>query len=254
MLVGIVGENVLDRFRLDNRQAHTLRTIVRLGLQIGCVVIVLLIIFGAPQQISTVLGLTTAALTIALQDFVLSFFGWFLLMGRNGIHVGDWVEINGVHGEVVEVGLFSTALLELSSLTSKGRPTGRRISFLNSFAIRGQYFNFSTSSQWMWDEVRVGIPKSLDIHQVASEIEKLVQEKTAESAREAEHDWMRVEHGSSLTNMATASNISMRPTTEGIEATVHYVTRATDRFATRDRLYLQLLALLQEKQGVGKTE
>jgi len=254
MLVGIAGEKILDRFRLDNRQTHTLRTIVRLGLQIGCVVIVLLIIFGAPQQISTVLGLTTAALTIALQDFVLAFFGWFLLMGRNGIHVGDWVEINGVHGEVVEVGLFSTALLELSSLTSKGRPTGRRISFLNSFAIRGQYFNFSTSSQWMWDEVRVGIPKNLDIHQVASEIEKLVQEKTAESAREAEHDWMRVEHGSSLTNMATASNISMRPTTEGIEATVHYVTRATDRFATRDRLYLQLLALLQEKQGVGKTE
>jgi small-conductance mechanosensitive channel len=252
MLVGIAGEKILDRFRLDNRQTHTLRTIVRLGLQIGCVVIVLLIIFGAPQQISTVLGLTTAALTIALQDFVLAFFGWFLLMGRNGIHVGDWVEINGVHGEVVEVGLFSTALLELSSLTSKGRPTGRRISFLNSFAIRGQYFNFSTSSQWMWDEVRVGIPKNLDIHQVASEIEKLVQEKTAESAREAEHDWMRVEHGSSLTNMATASNISMRPTTEGIEATVHYVTRATDRFATRDRLYLQLLELLQKKQEVAK--
>ena len=71
--------------------------------------------------------------------------------------------------------------------------------------------------------------------------------------REAEHDWMRVEHGSSLTNMATASNISMRPTTEGIEATVHYVTRATERFATRDRLYLQLLELLQEKQEVAKS-
>lgn len=253
LVAGMLAQHLLDRLRLDNRQAHTLRTMTRLALQITSVAIVLLIIFGAPQQTSTVLGLTTAALTIALQDFVLAFFGWFLLMGRNGIHVGDWVEINGVHGEVVEVGLFSTALLELSSLVGKGRPTGRRISFLNSFAIKGQYFNFSTSSQWMWDDVSIGIPKTMDVHQVAGEIEQLVLEKNAENARAAEQDWMRVAHGSSLLNLvASASAISMRPTVEGIEATVHYITRATERFATRDSLYLQLLELLQKKQGAAK--
>jgi len=250
--MGILSELMLARWTLDNRQAHTLRTMIRLGLQIGCAAIVLLIVFGAPQHTSTVLGLTTAALTIALQDFVLAFLGWFLLMGRNGIHVGDWVEINGVNGEVVEVGLFNTMLLELNSIPGKGRPTGRRISILNSYAIRGQYFNFSTSSQWMWDDVSIGIPKTFDVHQVAAEIEQLVHEKTAENARAAERDWMRVARGSSVINMAATSTISMRPTVEGIEATVHYITRATDRLATRDGLYLQLLALLQAKQAPAK--
>jgi hypothetical protein len=250
--MGMLAEQLLTRLRLDNRQAQTLHILIRLGLQIGCGVIVLLIIFGAPQHTSTILGLTTAALTIALQDFVLAFLGWFLLMGRNGIHVGDWVEINGVNGEVVEVGLFNTTLLELNSIPGKGRPTGRRISFLNSYAIRGQFFNFSTSSQWMWDDVSIGIPKSFDVHQVAAEIEQLVHEKTAESARAAEHDWMRVARGSSVINMAATSTISMRPTVEGIEATVHYITRATERLATRDGLYLQLLALLQAKQAPAK--
>lgn len=250
IVLGMLAQQLLERLKLDNRQAHTLRTLIRMGLQIVCILNLLLIIFGAPQQTSTVLGLTTAALTIALQDFVLAFFGWFLLMGRNGIHVGDWVEINGVNGEVEEVGLFNTTLLELSSLPGKGRPTGRRISFLNSFAIRGQYFNFSTSSQWMWDSVSVGIPRTLDVHKVAAEIEQLVQEKTAEDAQSAAHDWKRVARGSSLINSAQGSVISMRPTVDGIEATVHYITRATDRIAARDRLYLQLLALLQAKQGV----
>ena len=242
-----LAQRLLDHMQLDNRQSHTLRTLVRLGIQLLGAVIILLIVFGIPQQTSTVLGLTTAALTIALQDFILAFFGWFLLMGRKGIHVGDWVEINGVHGEVAELGLFNTTLLELSSLTSKGRPTGRSIAFLNSFAIRGQYFNFSTSSQWMWDDVSIGIPKSLDVHQVAAEIEAVVREKTADDARAAALDWQRVARNSSLLTLASDSTISMRPTAEGIEATVHYITRATERFATRDQLYLELLELLQKR-------
>ena len=80
-------------------------------------------------------------------------------MGKNGIRVGDWVEINGVGGEVVEIGLFRTAMLETGNWTDKGHPTGRRVTFINSFAIKGQYFNFSTTGQWMWDEIEVTFPR-----------------------------------------------------------------------------------------------
>ena len=110
-------------------------------------------VFGTPKETPTILGLATAALTIALQDFIIAFLGWFVLIGKNGIHAGDWVEINGVGGEVTEV-ICSPRLCwrpELSPI--KGLPTGRRITFMNGFAIRGQYFNFSTTGQWMWDEI-----------------------------------------------------------------------------------------------------
>ena len=120
--------------------------------------LVLLVIFGAPQQMPTILGLATAGLTVVFQDFILAFCGWFVLMGRNGMRVGDWVEIDGVGGEVVEIGVFRTWLLETGNWTANGHPTGRRVSFLNGYAIRGKYFNFSTAGQWMWDEIKVSIP------------------------------------------------------------------------------------------------
>lgn len=252
ILADLLAQHLLAHPSLEARQAHTLRSMARLAVQIVAVVSVLLIVFGFPQELSTMLGLSTAALTIALQDFVLAFFGWFLLVGRNGIHVGDWVEINGVNGEVVEVGLFNTTLLELGSLADKGHPTGRRISFINSFAIRGQYFNFSTAGQWMWDDVSISIPRTLDAHAVAEEIEETVRKATEENAHAAERDWTRVAHGSSLASLVAASSISMRPAGESIEATVHYVTRASDRFALRDRLYLQLLELLERRQEKRK--
>ena len=138
MLIGDqLVRRLMDNPALDRRQLHTLRSVIELAIQVVGVVLILLVIFGTPQETPTILGLATAALTIALQDFILAFLGWFLLVGKNGIHVGDWVEINGVGGEVTDVGLFSTTLLETGTMADKGHPTGRRIAFMNSFAIRG---------------------------------------------------------------------------------------------------------------------
>ena len=93
------------------------------------------------QKISAALP---AVLLVALKDFIVGFFGWLVLMGRNGIRLGDWVEINGVSGEVTELGMFHTVLLETGNWSDAGHPTGRRVTFTNSFAIERHYFNFWT--------------------------------------------------------------------------------------------------------------
>ena len=77
-----------------------------------------------PTQTTTVLGLAGAGLTVAMKDFIVAFFGWFVLMGNNGIRVGDWVEINGVAGEVIEIGLLKTVLLETGQLDRRGTSHG----------------------------------------------------------------------------------------------------------------------------------
>jgi small-conductance mechanosensitive channel len=76
------------------------------------VVLILIVILGVPSQMPTIIGLAGAGLTVALKDFIVAFFGWFVLMGKNGLRVGDWVEIDGVAGEVVEINLLRTVLLE----------------------------------------------------------------------------------------------------------------------------------------------
>src|SRR6266853_4215942 len=124
LLIGIFFDSwlkrLLDRVRLDPRQADTLHAVISAGLQIIALGLVLLVIFGPPSQLGTILGLAGAGLTVALKDFIVSFFGWFVLMGRNGIRLGDWVEINGVTGEVVELGMFHTVLLETGNWTDSG--------------------------------------------------------------------------------------------------------------------------------------
>jgi small-conductance mechanosensitive channel len=132
---GTVLDKVLKRLTMDRRQMQSLNTVAHVTVRVAALLLILLVIMGPPGQLGTFLGLAGAGLTVALKDFIVGFIGWFVLMGKNGIRLGDWVEINGVTGEVVEIGPFHTVLLETGNWTDSGHPTGRRVTFTNSFAI-----------------------------------------------------------------------------------------------------------------------
>jgi small-conductance mechanosensitive channel len=237
-------ESLLGRTKLDRRQLETLRSVVRVALQILSVIVILLVLIGLPGQLGTMLGIVGAGLTVALKDFIVAFIGWLVLMGKNGIRLGDWVEINGVSGEVVELGMFHTVLLETGNWTDAGHPTGRRVTFTNSFAIQGHYFNFSTSGQWLWDEVLVLVPYQRDPHPIADTIYKEVLEATTESSKQAEHEWQATASGRRGAPISAAPGISIRPAVGGVEVAVRYVTRASERFGVRARLYKSAVEIL----------
>jgi small-conductance mechanosensitive channel len=246
--------NLLDRSHMDRRRLHTLRTIVILGIQIVTLGLVLLFIFGAPSQTPTILGLGAAGLTVVFQDFILAFFGWFILMGKNGIRIGDWVEINGVGGEVVEIGLFRTALLETGNWTDKGHPTGRRVTFINNFAISGQYFNFSTTGQWMWDEFTVNIPPGADTYKTIDAIHDAVVKETEKDSGLAEREWQSSTRQNGLSQFKAAPSVDLRPAASGVDIVIRYVTRAGDRFDLRNRLYQSVIDLLHKQEAAAKRD
>jgi small-conductance mechanosensitive channel len=237
-------ESLLGKMSKDRRQVETLRTVTRVTLQIVGVLLILLVIFGPPRQLGTFLGLAGAGLTVALKDFIIGFFGWFVLMGKNGIRLGDWVEINGVTGEVVELGMFHTVLLETGNWTESGHPTGRRVTFTNSFAIEGHYFNFSTSGQWLWDELQIVLPAGQSPYPLVDAIQQKVLEATSESARMAEQEWRGAAKSRDMNTLSAAPAINVRPVIGGTEITVRYITRANERSQLRAKLNRAAVDLL----------
>lgn len=247
-----LANRLIDHFttnlKTENKRAETLRGVLKFFAQALGVVAILFLIFGMPNQTTTILGLAGAGLTVAMKDFIMAFLGWFSLMGRNGIHVGDWVEINGVAGEVVEIGLMKTVLLETGNWTDAGHPTGRKVSFMNNFAIEGHFFNFTTSGQWMWDELKITIPASQDPYAVIDGIQKLVARETEASAHKAEEEWQKTTNRYRVQAFSAAPSINVLPSGDGVEVRLRYITRAYERHETRKRLYEAIVKLMHGKQ------
>jgi len=246
-------DSIVNRLRMDRRQIESLRTVTRVSLQILALFLIVLVVIGPPSQLGTFLGLAGAGLTVALKDFIVGFVGWFVLMGKHGIRLGDWVEINGVTGEVVEIGPFHTVLLETGNWTDSGHPTGRRVTFTNSFAIEGHYFNFSTTGQWMWDEVQLVIPSGKDPYPLVDALHQKVLEATRETVEQAEKEWKSATVSRELSSLSAAPAISVRPVVGGIQLVVRYVTRASDRYVLRSKLNQAAVELLGKPEPVAAT-
>ncbi len=232
----------------EQERTGTLRTVVKFAVQVLGGLVILFIVIGVPGQATTILGLAGAGLTVAMKDFIVAFFGWFVLMSKHGIRVGDWVEIKGVGGEVAEIGLFHTVLLETGAWIDAGHPTGRRVSFVNSFAIEGHYFNFSTSGQWMWDDLRLVVPAGQDPYPILDGVQKLVERETTVNGRLAEQEW-RTSSGYRVKTFSAVPGFTVVPTAAGVEIHVRYITRAPERHEARRRLYQEVVALLHRKPG-----
>jgi small-conductance mechanosensitive channel len=240
-------ERMFARVEPDQQKLLTLRSVAHIVTRAAGAILILLIIFGMPSQMATVLALAGAGLTVAMKDFIVGFFGWFVLMGKNGIRHGDWVEINGVSGEVVEIGLFHTVVLETGNWNDAGHPTGRRVTFVNSYAIEGHYFNFSTSGQWLWDELQLALPVDQDPYPIAEEIQKIVTKETEANARLAEQEWGQLGSARGVRPFSAGPAISVRPANLGFEIAIRYVTRANERHQQRAKLYHDIVELLRRK-------
>jgi small-conductance mechanosensitive channel len=245
--------NLFDRLEPDRKNLLTLRAVAHIVTRSLGAILILLVIFGPPGQMATILALGGAGLTIALKDFIVGFFGWFVLMGKNGIRHGDWVEINGVSGEVVEIGLFHTVLLETGGGNDSGHPTGRRVTFVNSYAIEGHYFNFSTSGQWLWDELDIMLPANQDPYPISEEIQKIVARETESNTRLAEQEWERLGSSRGVRPFSAGPAVSVRPANLSFEILVRYVTRANERQQQRSKLYFDIVELLR-KQNIAPPE
>lgn len=254
----VAGDMVVDRasskLSAERRRLATMRLLGHFVVQAVGLLLVLLIILGSPGQLSTILAFAGAGLTVALKDFIVAFFGWFILMGKNGIRVGDWVEINGIGGEVVEISLLRTVLLETGNWADTGHPTGRRVTFVNSFAIEGHYFNFSTTGQWLWDSIEIDVPAGKNPHEVTEAITGLITRETAENTQQAEHEWRRAtsSYAGQSRSFSLAPAINVRPSGGGIRVMVRYIARAHERYEMKMRLYREIAELLHGEKAAAK--
>ena len=156
-------------------------------------------------------------------------------------------------GEVIEIGVFKTVLLEMGNWSNTGHPTGRRVSFMNGYAIEGHFFNFSTTGQWLWDELQVLVPANENPYPLIDAIQKLVTDETAASAQAAEEEWQRATTRQRLASVSAAPAINVRPTSSGVQVLVRYITRAHERYETRTRLYQAVVDLLHRNKATRVT-
>jgi hypothetical protein len=112
---------------------------------------------------------------------------------------------------------------------------------------RGPNFNFTTSGQWMWDELQITVPPNQDPYPLLDAIQQTVAKETEANAQAAEKEWQNATSRYKVRSVSAAPTVNLRPTAAGVEVHVRYIARAQERSAIRTRLNQALVELLHHR-------
>lgn len=152
------------RYVHDKRRRFQFLLLRRIVVWSLTAIIIVLFFVTEISSLATFAGLLTAGLAVALQNVIVSIVGYFFLIGRYGVHLGDRVQVAGVTGNVVDIGLFRLHLMELAGSGPGSHPTGRIVVFPNSvvFQANSGLFKQAPGAKFVWHEIRVTLGPESD--------------------------------------------------------------------------------------------
>jgi len=147
----------------DSRRRYQLLLLRRIALWSLTILIISFAFASELGSLVTFAGLITAGLAVAMQSVLVSIVGYFFLIGKYGVRVGDRVQIGEVTGEVIELGLVRLHLMEIGGRGQLG-PTGRVVAFANSivFQVSSGLFKQIPGVNFAWHEISLTLPAGSD--------------------------------------------------------------------------------------------
>jgi len=222
-------------------------------------IVVLIVGFAFASELGSIVtfaGLITAGIAVAMQSVLVSIVGYFFLIGKYGIRVGDRVQIGDVTGEVIDLGLVRMHLMELGGHGSAG-PTGRVVAFPNSvaFQVSSGLFKQMHGVDLVWHETTLSLPAGVDY---AAAKEKLNAAVTG--ALKADNEEIARQSKEIQTAMASSSGGDAQPRVQlsfsaaGAEARIRYPVHLRNAAEIDERVSQSLFAAMGNLGAVSKPE
>lgn len=186
-------------------------------------------------------GVAGAGIAFALQEVIASFAGWFAISFAKFYKTGDRVQLGGIKGDVIDIGILRTTLMELGQWVNGDLYNGRVVRIANSFVFKEPVFNYSGDFPFLWDEITVPIKYGSD-HNFARELlVKISDTLLSDYASKAKDAWKELVEKFLIEDASVEPMITMIANDNWIEFTIRYVVDYKARRTTKDNLFKMIL-------------
>jgi small-conductance mechanosensitive channel len=255
LLIVFVGaeiwRRVVLRYTREPRHRYQLLLLRKLTVWPLVAAIVALTFVSEWSSFVTFAGLLTAGVAVALQSVLVSIIGYFFLIGKYGVRVGDQVQIGNVSGEVIDLGLMRMHLMELSPQGTLG-PTGRVVAFANSIVFQASsgLFKQIPGVNFAWHETTLSLPAGCDYAAMQDKLLGAVNEIVHEYHEEIERQTRAIEKTTSSSSVGNSlPQVRLRILATGVEAVVRYPVPLKRAAEIDERLSRELLRVISSSAG-----
>ena len=240
------------RYVQDSRRRYQFLQARRILLAI---VVTFVILFNFASEIgalATVMGFAAAGIAVALQNVILSLAGYFFLIGKFGIKVGDRVQVSGVTGDVVDIGLVKLSLMELGGNASDRQPTGRVVVFSNAIVFQpsGNFFKQIPGTNFVWNEVTLTLSPECDYRLAEKRLVEAVDEVFARYRETIQRQYIEAEQQLNMAIDSPKPQSRLQLTRDGLQISIRYPAETRSAIQTADAVSRRLLDAITREPGL----
>jgi len=249
LILGELWKRATFRYVHDFRRRYQFLLLRRILLWF---VIAITIAFALATEIgslATFAGLITAGIAVALQNVILAVAGYFFLIGRYGVRVGDRVQISGVTGDVLDIGLVRIHLMEMGGSGNYIQPTGRVVVFSNSIVFQptASFYKQIPGTNFVWHEVSLTLASESDIRMAESRLLGAVEKVYASYKDRIEAEYRQMQTQLNVRTVAPKPVSRLRLAQGGLEVVIRYPVELDNAAEIDDRITRELLAALGQE-------
>jgi small-conductance mechanosensitive channel len=245
---GELWRRAVFKYVHETRRRHQLLLVRRIVVWAVALVIVGIAFATEASSFATFAGLLTAGIAVAMQSVLVSIVGYFFLIGKYGLRVGDHVQIGNVSGQVIDLGLVRLHLMELSA---QHGPTGRVVALANSvvFQAAGGIFKQIPGVNLAWRELSLTLPADADYAAVKERLLAAAARVLESYGEEIERQTRELRKTASWgSGEKSQAQVQLRFSRDSIEAIVRYPVPLQRAAEVEERMSR---ALLEAVRGNG---
>lgn len=187
------------------------------------------------------LGVAGAGIAFALQEVITSVAGWLAIIFGGFYKTGDRVELGGITGDVIDIGVLRTTIMETGAWVNGDLFNGRIVLVANSFVFKEPVFNYSGDFNFLWDEIVITVQYGSNIEKTKTIINNAAKEIVAEFRHMAEKEWAEMTRKYMIEKAKTEPMITLTANESWLVFTLRYTVDFKQRRSTKDKLYTKII-------------
>lgn len=186
-------------------------------------------------------GVAGAGIAFALQEIIVSIAGWIAITFGRYFKVGDRILLGGVTGDVIDISVMRTTLMECGKWINGDLYNGRVVRIANSFLFKDPVYNYSGDFPFLWDEIVVPIKHGSDVTEVKEIFSNIAKDIVGDYSKKASEAWSELVNKYMVENAQINPLITVTFDENWITFTLRYVVDYKSRRGTKDKLFSKIL-------------
>jgi len=193
------------------------------------------------EKLTLAFGIIGAGVAFALQELITSIAGWFAIIFNNYYKIGDRIKIAGIRGDVIDIGLFRTTLMEIGEWVNADLYNGRTVRVSNSFIFKEPVFNYSGEFPFLWDEITIPIHMDSDLEYTRDKFNEITELVVGHYEPQAEVKWKGMVDKFMIEDAKIEHFTAISADINCVTFTIRYVTDYKLRRKMKDKLFTEII-------------